>query len=122
MTADDVSELGVHATGRANCITSNCIETQRKVLIDLVKSVSISPTTLILELGHAVLFTQTFISAKKIAGDIITLTYPLQMKRRSVETKLIAGGVALRPAVPEIISMITKVRYWYEGHKTQSEW
>ena len=100
-------------------LTSVNIETQRTVLIDLISLITISPKDLTLDLRRDILLPQCIKSNKTKSGDnIASLTYPLQMKRRGVETKLIIGGVALGQPDPELIKLIAKARDWYAGLKT----
>ena len=49
---------------------------------------------------------------------VITLNYPLQLKRRGVETKLAIGGQALGEPDPELIKLISMGCDWYEGLKS----
>lgn len=117
MTPHDVVELEAYATKLVEQITSSCIETQRKTLIDLVERISISPIRLTLELCRTVLFPPTIVSCNQAIDQTITLSYPLKMKRRGVETKLIIGGVTLGQADPDLINLIAKAREWYDGLK-----
>lgn len=48
----------------------------------------------------------------------MSLNYPLQMKRRGIETKLIVGGQALGEPDPELIKIIATARQWYERLKS----
>ncbi|MGJ8563139.1 MAG: recombinase family protein [Alphaproteobacteria bacterium] len=113
------SKLDVHANELSQRITSDNIDTQRTVLIDLISQITISPKDLTLDLRRDVLLPECLKSSKpKSGGDnIASLSYPLQMKRRGVETKLIIGGVALGHPDPELIKLIAKARGWYDGLK-----
>lgn len=119
MTPHQITELERHADGIRIRLTSACHETQRTALIDLAERVSISPTELTLELRKQALLPQGLVSKKDPDKDeIISLTYPLQMKRRGVEAKVIIGGQPLGLPDPELIKLIAKSRDWYEGLKT----
>ena len=64
----------------------------------------------------AAVVSQTQINASEDA--VITLNYPLQMKRRGIETKLIIGGQALGEPDPELIELVATARKWYERLKS----
>ncbi|MGJ8563117.1 MAG: recombinase family protein [Alphaproteobacteria bacterium] len=119
LTPQQVSKVEQHASELAARLTSNCVETQRTLLIDIIQRITISPKDLMLELRRDALFPDGICSQKvKLENDAITLAYPLQMKRRGIETKLIIGGVALGQPDPELIKLIAKARNWYGGLKT----
>lgn len=109
----------MHANELSHHIASDNIETQKTVLIDLISRITISPKDLTLELRRDILLPECIKSSKpKTKDNIISLTYPLQMKRRGVETKLIIGGVALSQPDPELIKLIAKARDWYDRLKS----
>lgn len=85
----------------------------------MLERASISPTELTLKIRKQALRPQS-IATKKAnnTDDTVTLSYPLQMKRRGVETKLIIGGQPLGDPDPELIKLIAMARDWYEGLKT----
>lgn len=120
LTPHKVTSLEAHATNIKARLTATSIDAQRTQLIDLVKRVHISPTQLILKLRRSVLLpdngwsnVETDQSDDDARKDIFTLDYPLQMKRRGVETKLILGGQALSEPDPELIKLIATARSWY---------
>ena len=117
LSPHQVSEMETNADELKGKLTSTCIETQRKTLIDLISRITISPKDLTLDLRRDVLIPQC-IKPTKTKDNIISLTYPLQMKRRGVEAKLIIGGVALGQPDPELIKLIAKARDWYDGLKS----
>lgn len=115
-----VSKLKDRATELTVDLTSKSSETQRTTLIDLVQRIHISPIQMKLMLRRSALLPANEVSRTKIndaAKTVITLQYPLQMKRCGVETKLIIGGQALGEPDPELINLIAKARDWYEGLK-----
>lgn len=119
LTPKQISKLEVHASELVTRRTSNCIETQRSALIDIIQRITISPKVLTLDIRKATLLPGCVWPQKvKSEDDTITLNYPLQMKRRGIETKLIIGGVTLGQPDPELIKLIAKTRDWYEGLKT----
>lgn len=120
LTPHKVSMLETHAAELTERLTSQRLETQRTALIDLIHSIQISPNQLTLNLKRGLLLPQDRASHPKTEADdtLITLDYPLQMKRRGVETKLIIGGQALGEPDPELIKLIAKGRDWYAGLKS----
>lgn len=119
MTPHQISELEAHARELSGRLSSDCIETQRTALIDILERAAVSPKELTLDIQRASLIPQKSMPSSTTQNtDIFTLTFPLQMKRRGVETKLIIGGVAIGQPDPGLIHLIAKARYWYDGLKT----
>lgn len=121
ITPNQVSNLGTHSAELTTRLTDTGLEPQRATLIDLVERVCISTNQLTLRLRRNQLLTgdtQAPPETDNVADEVITLDYPLQMRRRGVETKLIIGGQALGEPNPELIKMIAMGRDWYEGLKS----
>lgn len=118
LTPHQVTQLAAHAKQLADGLASGQIDTQRTALIDLVVRIHISPSQLTLKLRRNVLLPAKTDAHQPSEDDIITRVYPLEMKRRGVETKLIIGGQALGEPDPEFIKLIALARAWYEGLKT----
>ncbi len=119
LTPHQVTQIETHADGLKGKLTSTCIETQRKTLIDLTQRMHISPTQLTLQLRRSLLLPAAMKSPSITEADdtIITQSYPLQMKRRGVETKLIIGGAAIDQPDPQLITLIANAQDWYAGLK-----
>ena len=116
-----VSNLEGHASELRADLTSKSSENQRTVLIDLVQRIHISPTQMTLILRRSILLPEDETLQTEIndsEGSVIPLDYPLEMKRRGVETKLIIGGQALGEPDPELVNLLATARHWYEALKS----
>lgn len=51
------------------------------------------------------------------SNELIDLSYPLEMKRRGIETKLIIGGQSIEAPDQDLIKLIATARSWYAGLK-----
>lgn len=121
ITPHYVSSLRAYAAELTDHLTAAHSETQRVVLIDLVRRIQISQTEMTLTLRRNMLVPATDASQTQTnaCGDpVITLKYPLQMRRRGIETKLIIGGQALGHPDSDLIKLIATARHWYEGLKS----
>jgi hypothetical protein len=117
LTPHQVSNLEMHAKQLTDRLTEASLETQRTTLIDLVQSIHISSSQMTLKLRRRLLMPENTPALVESEDDLITLNYPLQMKRRGVETKLIIGGQAVGGSDPDLINLIAKAKDWYEGLK-----
>lgn len=118
LTPHQISSLEADSAELIGDLTSVSSETQRTALIDLVHRIQISQTEMTLTLRRSMLVpaaeaSQTQINACEDA--VITLNYPLRMKRRGIETKLIIGGQALGEPDLDLIKLVATARHWYEG-------
>lgn len=50
--------------------------------------------------------------------ETVTLKYPLQQKRRGVETRLVIGGRPQNIPDPKLIKTVAQARHWYHQLKT----
>lgn len=116
LTPYQVSNLEMHAKQLIDRLTAASLETQRTTLIDLVQHVQVSQTEMTLTLRRSMLVPASEDPHRQDA--VITLKYPLQMKRRGIETKLIIGGQALGEPNPDLIKLVATARHWYEGLKS----
>jgi site-specific DNA recombinase len=115
---NEISELGTHVDALIRRLEDTVLENQRMALINLVERVYISQSQLTLRLRRDQLLHADKSSLPKDASElVITLDYPLKMKRRGVEMKLIVGGQAIGEPDPELIKLIALGRDWYEGLK-----
>ncbi|GHB04962.1 hypothetical protein GCM10009069_29380 [Algimonas arctica] len=120
LTPHQVSSLEAYAAELIGHLTSASSEPQRVALIDLVGRIQISQTEMTLTLRRSMLVPAAEASQTQINGcedAVITLNYPLRMKRRGIETKLIIGGQALGEPDPDLIKLVATARYWFEGLK-----
>lgn len=117
LTPHQVSTLETHAKELTDCLTATSLETQRTTLIDLVQRIHISPSQITLKLRRSLLMPKNTLPLLENQDAVITLDYPLQMKRRGVETKLIIGGQAVGEPDPDLVNLVAKARDWYEGLK-----
>lgn len=92
-------------------------ETQRTALIDLVQRIHINPKQITLTLRRNVL-----INAHRENGNpddaVVSIRYPLEIRRRGVEMKLIVGGQVLGEPDQELIKLVATSRSWYLDLKT----
>lgn len=121
ITPHQVTALEAHAVEIDARLNASAINIQRTLLLEVIERIDISPTQLSLKLRRSALLPDNALSNVEAyqpddaERDILTLNYPLQMKRRGVETKIILGGQAIGEPNPELIRLIATARHWYAG-------
>lgn len=124
LTPQQVTTIEDRASMIRERLTSGSPNQQRSALINLIDRIHVSPSQLTLKARRSGLVQDhppleaTEQIARNQTDDIITLNYPLRMKRRGVETKLVIGGKTLSEPDPELIKLIAMARSWYAGLKS----
>lgn len=128
LTPNQITTLSSEASALRGRLMSDSLDEQRITLIDLIDRIQISPRQLTLKLRRNALMhndaealgeeDKVNPDAKSGKASIITLDYPLQMKRRGVETKLILGAKTLGEPDLDLIKLIATARAWYAGLKS----
>lgn len=111
-----VSILDTHASELNEGLRTTNPEAQREALIDLVQRIHISPNQITLTLRRRVLINadRDMQSENGSVDDaMVSIQYPVEMKRRGVETKLIIGGQSLGEPDRELIKRMATSRRWY---------
>ncbi|RZV41237.1 MAG: hypothetical protein EX271_08435, partial [Acidimicrobiales bacterium] len=83
----------------------------RKTLIDLVNRIEVHNDELIIMLRRKNLLNDE-------ENQSLILRFPLQQKRRGVETKLVIGGRPQNTPDTKLIQTIAQARHWYEQLKS----
>ncbi|MEP1229746.1 MAG: hypothetical protein ABJG88_03640, partial [Litorimonas sp.] len=121
LSPHQIKQLEKTASNLLRRLSSDNPKIQRLALIDSLKQITIGSDELTLTLIAPALYKD--LNVKTDAGatksdtkdTLIPLTYPLQIKRRGVETKLIIGGKALGQPDQQLIKLIAKSKSWYDG-------
>jgi hypothetical protein len=83
----------------------------RKALVNIIDRIEIHKSELIIKIRKSKL-----LDVK--TNETLTLNYPLQQKRRGVETKLIIGGRPQNTPDSKSIKTVAQARHWYNQLKT----
>lgn len=82
----------------------------RKVLVEIIDRIEIHKAELIIKIRKSELLDLK-------TDETLTLNYPLQQKRRGVETRLVIGGRAQNEPDQKLIEAIAKSRLWIDQLK-----
>lgn len=115
LTTYDVATLEGYAKSQANRLKAIDKDEKRKAVIDLIERIEINPDQLKIRLRWDGLVPADF-QAPDMSGSI-ELAYPLEMKRRGIETRMIIGGQSVKEPDQSLIKLIATARSWYAGLK-----
>ena len=111
ITSKEVQGISQKAEDLTKQLSDKRPSRQRGVILELVERTELHPETIILSIK-----TDAFDEMSK--GVTTSLEYPLRLKRRGIETRLIIGGKARNEPDPKILKAIAKSRHWYAQLKT----
>lgn len=110
-TAKDIQLISEKAKGiQTNIQDANPIS-RRAAILTLVSAITLSESRLSITVSMRALCSDA-------NDEIITFDYPLTIKRRGIETRLIIGGRSCGLPDPKLLTMIAKARDWYTRLKT----
>jgi len=111
ITPKEVQSISQSAECLAKQLSDKRPSRQRAAILELVERVDLYPETIILTI-------KTDAFSEMNSSNSTSLEYPLQLKRRGIETRLIIGGKARNEPDPNILKAIAKSRQWYAQLKT----
>jgi len=111
ITPKEVQSISQSAECLAKQLSDKRPSRQRAAILELVERVDLYPETIILTI-------KTDAFSEMNSSNSASLEYPLQLKSRGIETRLIIGGKARNEPDPNILKAIAKSRQWYAQLKT----
>lgn len=110
-TPHEISKVNDLAARTIKQLTTGS-ETVRTTILETLQKVEVHTGKLVLTLRYQPLLPNAD------ADETISLEYPLQQKRRGMESKLVIGGQLLGEPDKDLIRIIAKARNWYAGLKS----
>jgi len=111
-TPEEVQSISQSAESLVKQLSDKRPSRQRNAILVLVERIELHPETIRLSI-------KTYAFAEdKSNGKSIALEYPLKLKRRGIETRLIIGGKARNEPDSKILKAIAKSRHWHDQLKT----
>lgn len=113
----NIQRLKENANALASILRTGSLKSKRDIILNLLRNVSVTPTCLEIDLRSQPLLNG--IDTAPIEGSkSMSLSQPMRLKRRGVETRLILGGVALPEPSEALIRLLAVARDGYDGLKS----
>ena len=111
ITPKEVQSISQYAERFAKQLSDKRPSRQRNAILELIGGIELHPETIKLSI-------KTGAFGKMNNGKVISLEYPLRLKRSGIETRLIIGGKARHEPDPKILKAIAKSKQWYAQLKS----